>query len=98
MTAAKAHTVAAEDMVAYLLAPVAPGAEVTVQGARTGEVTAREAIAAFHKIALRDIAAGETLWRGGWPIGRAGSDIAAGAHVHTHNLVSAHSTKSKEDR
>ena len=93
-----AHTVGADDMVAYLLADVAAGAETSLQGAATGAVTAQDAISVFHKIALRPIRAGETIWRGGWPIGRATADIAAGAHVHTHNLVSAHATISKESK
>lgn len=88
----KAHMVRPDDMVAYLLADARPGA--TIETA-TGTVTARDAIPVFHKIALRPIAAGETLHRGGWPIGRATRDIPMGAHVHTHNLVSAYST-SKE--
>lgn len=89
---ARAHMVHAEDMVAYLLTAVSEGATVETPA---GQLTARAAIPAFHKLALRDIAAGETLHRGGWPIGRATRDIPAGAHVHVHNLVSAYAT-SKE--
>ncbi|SIN83801.1 UxaA family hydrolase [Vannielia litorea] len=85
----KAHTVRPDDMVAYLLAAAQPGAQVETA---TGVFTAQATIPAFHKIALRHIAAGETLHRGGWPIGRATQDIPAGAHVHTHNLVSAYAT------
>ena len=58
-----AHTVGADDMVAYLLADVAAGAEISLQGAATGAVTAQDAISVFHKIALRPIRAGETVWR-----------------------------------
>lgn len=39
-----------------------------------------------HKIALRDIPAGERVRKYGEPIGRATSDIRKGAHVHTHNV------------
>jgi len=52
----------------------------------------REPIAMCHKFALRDIAAGETVVRYGESIGRATCAIAAGAHVHIHNLVSARAT------
>ncbi|MDO6732541.1 UxaA family hydrolase [Marinovum sp. 2_MG-2023] len=88
----KAHMVRPDDMVAYLLADARPG--MTVQTA-SHALTARDAIPVFHKIALLDIAAGATIHRGGWPIGRASTDIPAGAHVHVHNLVSAYAT-SKE--
>lgn len=38
-----------------------------------------------HKVALRPIAAGESVIKYGIPIGRATRDIAAGEHVHVHN-------------
>ncbi len=39
-----------------------------------------------HKYALRDIAAGENVIKYGNPIGHAVCAIAAGEHVHTHNM------------
>jgi altronate hydrolase len=39
-----------------------------------------------HKLALRDLAAGEIVRKYGWPIGRTTASIATGAHVHSHNL------------
>ena len=39
-----------------------------------------------HKYALRDIKRGEDVIKYGNPIGHATCDIAAGEHVHTHNL------------
>jgi altronate dehydratase len=47
-----------------------------------------EAIPRGHKIALRAIPAGDAVVKYGSPIGRASADIAAGTHVHTHNLAS----------
>lgn len=85
----KAHVVSPVDMVAYLLASAPTGTTVE---AIVGSLTAQDPIPVFHKIALRDIAAGETIHRGGWSIGRATQDIPTGGHVHTHNLVSAYST------
>jgi altronate hydrolase len=41
-----------------------------------------------HKIALRAIAAGESIIKFGHAIGRATEDIAAGDWVHSHNLTS----------
>jgi hypothetical protein len=49
-------------------------------------VVARDAIPRGHKIALRDIHAGEAVLKLGHTIGVAGVDVEAGAHVHTHNL------------
>ncbi|WP_116132530.1 UxaA family hydrolase [Tropicimonas sp. IMCC34043] len=45
-----------------------------------------ETVPASHKVALSDIAAGATVRRYGQIIGRASQPIAAGAHVHSHNL------------
>jgi (2R)-sulfolactate sulfo-lyase subunit alpha len=39
-----------------------------------------------HKIALGDIAKGDTVWKYGQDIGVAVADIAKGEHVHVHNL------------
>jgi hypothetical protein len=41
-----------------------------------------------HKIARRAIAAGEKVLKYGAPIGSAMRDIAAGQHVHVHNMQS----------
>ena len=39
-----------------------------------------------HKLAVRDLTAGSAVHKYGQSIGRASVDIAAGDHVHTHNL------------
>jgi (2R)-sulfolactate sulfo-lyase subunit alpha len=39
-----------------------------------------------HKVALKDIRSGETVWKYGQDIGKAVADIAKGEHVHVHNL------------
>lgn len=39
-----------------------------------------------HKVALRDIRAGEDIVKYGYPIGHAVEDIKEGGHVHTHNI------------
>ncbi len=46
-----------------------------------------QAIAPGHKLCVRDIAAGEVVYKYGEEIGRAGEAIAPGAWVHTHNLL-----------
>ena len=52
------------------------------------EVTANADIPYGHKIALRDIASGETVYKYGLSIGSATKDIKAGDHVHVHNVES----------
>src|ERR1044072_3355752 len=52
-------------------------------------VTLAEPVAKGHKFALRAIEAGEPVLKFGFPIGRATSAIAPGAHVHTHNVATA---------
>ncbi len=39
-----------------------------------------------HKIALKDIKAGDTVLKYGHDIGRAVADVTKGGHVHVHNL------------
>ena len=73
------------DNVATALEALSVGRPLTVNGY---EMVVREAIAAGHKIALRAIAAGEPVVKYGSAIGLATEDIAAGAHVHTHNVAS----------
>lgn len=51
-------------------------------------VTANADIAYGHKIALKDIAKGETVMKYGLSIGTASQDIKAGDHVHVHNVDS----------
>jgi len=50
-------------------------------------VSANQRIPVGHKIATAPIATGEAIRKYGQVIGFAASDIAAGDHVHTHNVV-----------
>ncbi|MGH6987760.1 MAG: UxaA family hydrolase [Caulobacteraceae bacterium] len=54
----------------------------------------REPIASGHKIAISPIRAGETVLKYGHVIGEATADIAAGEHVHTHNLAVSEARRS----
>jgi len=78
--------ISAADNVATALEPIAAGDTIAI-GAVT--VTAADPIPRGHKIALRAIRAGDVVTKYGSPIGTASADIAAGAHVHIHNLASA---------
>ena len=52
------------------------------------EITANADIAYGHKIAIKDIAKGDTILKYGLSIGAALEDIKAGDHVHVHNVES----------
>jgi len=70
------------DNVAVALRRIAPGEAVGLEG-----VAAAEPILNGHKVALRAIAAGQPVLKYGQVIGVATAGIAAGAHVHSHNLA-----------
>jgi len=72
------------DQVGVALRPLVVGEVLTVAG---HALTVADPIATGHKIALAAIAAGDDVRRYGWPIGRATAAIAAGRHVHSHNLA-----------
>ena len=52
----------------------------------TGELVLPGDVPRSHKLAVRDVPAGSAVHKYGQSIGRATVNIAAGAHVHTHNL------------
>ena len=74
------------DHVAVAIAAISAGELFTVNDL---EVAAAGDIPPGHKIALRDIPAGESVLRYGYPIGRASVPIPKGAWVHTHNVQTA---------
>ena len=78
------------DNVGTALRPLAEATEATVAGTngRLPPIRLRAAIPFAHKAALRPIPRGELVVKHGHPIGRATADIAAGEHVHVHNVVS----------
>jgi altronate hydrolase len=80
-----AIVISARDNVATALEPLDRGTTIT---AGTVTVAVLDHIPRGHKIALRAIACGDPVVKYGSPIGVASCDIAAGAHVHTHNVVS----------
>jgi (2R)-sulfolactate sulfo-lyase subunit alpha len=47
---------------------------------------ARQDVPIGHKIALRDLRAGDTAIKYGQDIGRIVADVRQGEHVHVHNL------------
>ena len=62
------------------------------------EVLFKQEIAIGHKVAARSLRVGEKVYKCGVPIGSATADIAAGEHVHLHNLKSDYiSTFTRDD-
>jgi len=78
-----------EDDVAVAMEPLAAGEMVDVRGTAVSLI---EAIPAGHKFAVTPVPAGRPVLRYGFPIGTARTDIATGAHVHTHNVATALAT------
>ena len=79
------------DNVVIALEATVPGDEISVNGEASG-VTAADSVPQGHKIALRNIAKGETIYKYGHPIGLAAEDISAGSYVHVHNVLDPIST------
>src|SRR5689334_6359506 len=72
------------DNVAVARVPIAAGVDLLIEGMPVRTV---DPVPAGHKVALWDIAPGEVVERYGQVIGRAKEPIAAGRHIHTHNLA-----------
>jgi (2R)-sulfolactate sulfo-lyase subunit alpha len=47
---------------------------------------ARQDIPIGHKVALKDMAVGDTVWKYGIDMGRVVAPIKAGEHAHVHNI------------
>jgi len=78
-----------EDNVATALRDI--DADETVEVGVDGETRSIEMIDDIefgHKLAIEDIAAGDTIVKYGKSIGNATEDIAAGEWVHVHNVES----------
>lgn len=78
-----------KDNVCTVVEAVAVGSEVgmDIEG-EIHYITAGDTIPLGHKLAIRNIQNGDIIIKYGEIIGRATQDIAAGRHVHVHNLES----------
>lgn len=77
------------DDVATVLRPLEAGFTATLSGPDGHtRLTLREAIPAFHKVALADLPAGTPIHKYGAVIGALTAPVAAGDLVHVHNLES----------
>ncbi|MDR3147063.1 MAG: altronate dehydratase family protein, partial [Treponema sp.] len=71
------------DNVAVALRDLRAGETLSLSGTT---LRAREDVPQGHKIALRDLGAGERVFKYGLPIGAASQPLRAGSWVHIHNL------------
>jgi altronate hydrolase len=72
------------DQVATAMRDLPAGLELTVDGI---SLTLKNDIPKGHKLAVLPVKAGEPVLKFGFAIGKATQDIAAGEHVHAHNLA-----------
>jgi len=73
------------DNVLIVIRPIRPGDRDLLDGR---EVLFSQDIAIGHKVAAREIKAGEKIYKCGVPIGSAKENVPAGGHIHLHNLKS----------
>ena len=50
------------------------------------DVKARQDIPIGHKVALKDMAVGDTVWKYGIDMGKVVAAIQTGQHAHVHNI------------
>lgn len=80
-----------QDNVGVAVADIAAGEPVTgvcLTDGRVVEVVAAEPVPLGHKVALVPLAPGDRVVKYGYPVGVVTRPIAAGAHVHVHNVKS----------
>jgi altronate dehydratase small subunit len=85
---AQALVIHPDDNVAVVTQGGAAGQTIAVRrGANSHPLLLCDDLPFGHKVALTDLAAGAVVRKYGVPIAVAATDIAAGQHVHVHNLV-----------
>lgn len=83
------------DNIAAAVVPLKKGDTITLDGVT---VTVPVDVPRGHKLAMLAIKAGTKILKYGAPIGTATCDIAAGEHVHSHNLKSDYLPPGGRDR
>ena len=73
------------DNVLIVVRSVKPGDREVIDGQ---DIVFTQEIAIGHKVAARDIQAGEKVYKCGVPIGSAKEKVPVGGHIHLHNLKS----------
>ena len=74
-----------DDNVLIVVRPIRPADRDVLDGRN---VVFTQEIAIGHKVAAREIKAGEKIYKCGVPIGSAKETIPLGGHIHLHNLKS----------
>jgi altronate dehydratase small subunit len=93
------HRITDRDDVAVALRLLQKGERIAVQGENsTVTVEIVQEIPKGHKMALRDIGKGEPVFKYGEAIGMASAEIAAGSHVHLHNLEGSRGRGDKQNK
>ncbi len=82
---ARLLVLAADDSVAIALGDLAAGDQIDLNG---GVLEVLQAVPKGHKVALRDVAQGDPVYKYATQIGAATTPIQAGTHVHVHNVES----------
>lgn len=95
-SSARCFQIHPDDNVATLLDDVEGGLPLRVLGGSTDRsIESLEKIHLAHKIAIKEIPAGEMIVKFGVPIGHATRQIPAGAWVHLHNCTSLYDARSQ---
>ncbi len=77
-----------QDNVAVCLKDIPANMEIVVSlNGNLSRLKALDAMATGHKIALRDIRAGENVIKYAEVIGKMKEDVAKGRHIHVHNIT-----------
>lgn len=74
-----------DDTVLVAIVAIAPGDDLVIGGV---SVSAPDAVEVGHKLARRALETGDKVIKYGAPIGSVVRPVAAGAHVHSHNMKS----------
>lgn len=74
-----------DDTVLVAIVAIVPGDDLLIDGVW---VSAPDAVQVGHKLARRALATGDQVIKYGAPIGSVIRPVAAGAHVHSHNMKS----------
>ena len=76
-----------KDTCVTVTAPVEPGDEVSfIEAGEKKTIIAKDKIPIYHKIATKDHAEGELIYKYGYKIAIATKPIEIGQHVHIHNV------------
>ncbi len=79
------------DNVGVAVAEIRKGEKITGSCLENGtqmSLEAKDAIPLGHKVALKELKKGEDVIKYGIPVGMATQPVAAGQHVHVHNVKS----------